>query len=72
MGNYNDFDLDIKKVQGDATPNALTSVPCEVVNISLAVCSNLSCNNTCTCAGKASCADSCGNTCRASCGGHCR
>lgn len=82
MGNYDDFDLDIKKVhENGITPrvDATLGPVCFAsmkycVDISMAVCDTvtyLSCNNSCTCAGGASCDKSCGNTCGMSCGPHC-
>ena len=61
MGNYNDFDLDIKKVQGenDIGPASITTT----IILSIKTCTEaLSC-------------DTCGITCGgggASCSGHCR
>lgn len=78
MGNYNDFDLDIKKVQENGMNRAATgNTVCFSIEIATAiVCTAaLSCNGTCTCEGKASCADTCGNTCGGvgnSCSAHCR
>ena len=68
MGNYNDFDLDIKKVQGenDIGPASVTTT----VMLSIKVCTEvLSCDGGC------SGSDTCGITCwgvGASCSGHCR
>lgn len=86
MGNYNDFDLDIKKVQAsDATPNAVTAVCTPIVDASIKYCTYsvqyctvltaaFSCNGGCTaktCAEADSCHASCGGLVT-SCGGHCR
>lgn len=67
MGNYNDFDLDIKKVQevDNTEPASVTTIVA-----SIKACTDLlSCNGTCSCV----------DTCKASCGGlttscsaHCR
>jgi hypothetical protein len=68
MGNYNDFDLDIKKVQGenDIGPASITTT----IILSIKTCTEaLSCDGGC------SGSDTCGITCGgvgASCSGHCR
>jgi len=70
MGNYNDFDLDIKKVQGnDADNPSAKSTSWLSQIVSETVVTNLTCHNGCT---EVTCENSCGVTCGASCGGHCR
>ena len=68
MGNYNDFDLDIKRVQENAPDVDAKSV---TPIISIVECSNwLDCPWA-----TASCGESCGVTCEGlvtSCGGHCK
>ena len=58
MGNYNDFDLDIKKVQGenDIGPASITTT----IILSIK-----------TCTGSDTCGITCGGV-GASCSGHCR
>ena len=76
MGNFNDFDLDIKKVQAGNEPTAWTSTPCWIVEQSLAHCTVIityySCNDTCTCDGVATCEATCFNSCGVTCGGGCK
>lgn len=78
MGNYNDFDLDIKKVQdNEVSPTATGNAVCYSVSIvtSVLCTSALSCNGTCTCEGNSTCADTCHNSCGwlvTSCSAHCR
>ena len=67
VGNYNDFELDIKKVQGggDATPASIT-----VTVASIKVCTELfSCDRVCS--GSDTCKNTCGGV-GASCSAHCR
>ena len=72
MGNYNDFDLDIKAVQTTtADPSNKTRD-----DINGGVFTKLfSCDGACTKAGNHTCADTCPASCgwlTTSCSGHCR
>ncbi len=71
MGHYNDFDLDVKKVQENgATQNPYGDVNSILTPASVLKCTEmLSCNGGCTT--EPTCHASCGGL-KTSCGGHCR
>ena len=74
MGNYNDFDLDIKKVQGnDNTPEreSTLGIVCVTTSIISPPLASLafSCDggNSCACTDYNTCKNSCGVTCGGGC-----